>query len=849
MTTLTSLAVKTKSLRAVFGQDRTACQITNNCIELHLKIPKFGLDYTESIVEDRPGKIYTKLGFHLLESEDTLAGALVQEVQFPLESNTYDIYLKFLKLTQDWNLLRVWNYVPYINEETDGLENYKSFCKGRSLAFEAFYGKEFEVKLPAASAVGINDNKLVLYFIAGKKSGTHVENHEQMSAFKYPQQYGPRSPSFARGTLVSQTDRVAYPHDNRSMGYVSGTASIKGHKSVTLDDVSQQLQTTLDNMSIVCEQMNLVERMSYGGPLPDPAKYTRHFKVYIRNESDVKYIQEEFPKIIFATETDRIIYLRSDICRSDLDLEIEAIFESRTFAMPSTVVVNQKVQNLDKLMLDIVRAYPSKTAIVYDRARLNYQQLYNRIVGFSQGLRSLGLQNSDCAMVVLPNCPEFVISFYAIAKLQAIALPLNPMFKASEIQYYAEDSQAKVIITDKARAEVCRQAISQLDRPIELILTDNVQPESSYFYHLIQTPNSDLEELSTYEGDVLYQYSSGSTGRPKKLCRTQKNIFHQAVNCTKTLKVTDSDNILAIVPLYHAYGFGECMLAAMSTGATLVILEPTLQDGQPVETPLLFRRTHILNLIEWEQISILPMVPYIASILAATPEENNVSSLRLCLSAGNFLSHDVFDKFRQKFGVPLRQLYGCTEAGAACVNLEDESDLPHDSIGKPMQNIEISIVDENGAECPSDIVGELAIKSQTLTQGYHNLPELNREVFIGGCFLTGDLGKKDERGRIYLVGRKKIFIDTGGHKVDPIEVEDVLHQHPQVKEAVVVGCQGFDGVELLKAVIVPNGDCRQQDIVSYCQERMADFKVPRIVEFRTSLPKDPIFGKIKRKEV
>jgi long-chain acyl-CoA synthetase len=849
MTTLTSLAVQTKSLRAVFGQDRTTCQISNNCIDLHLKIPKFGLDDTEYITEDRPGKIYTKQGFHLLESEDILAGAIVQDVQFPLESATYAVYLKFLELTKDWNLLRVWNYVPYINEDTDGLENYRSFCKGRSLAFEAFYGKEFEVKLPAASAVGINDHKLVLYFIAGKKSGTHVENHEQMSAFKYPQQYGPRSPSFARGTLVFQTDRAAYPQDHHSMGYVSGTASIKGHESVTLDDVSQQLQTTLDNMSIVCEQMNLVERMSYGGPLPDPGKYTRHFKVYIRNESDVQYIQEEFPKMISATESDQIIYLRSDICRADLDLEIEAIFESRTFAMPAPVVRTQKVQNLDKLLIDVVHAYPTKTAIVYDRARLNYQQLYNRILGFSQGLRSLGIQKSDCVMVVLPNCPEFIISFYAIAKLQAIALPLNPMFKASEIQYYAEDSQTKTIVTDKARAEVCRQVIAQIDRPIELVITDNIQPESSYFSHPIQPQNPDLEELSTYEGDVIYQYSSGSTGRPKKLCRTQKNIFHQAVNCTQTLKVTDADNILTIVPLYHAYGFGECMLAAMSTGATLVILEPTLQDGKPVETPLLFRRAHILNLIEWEQISILPMVPYIASILATTPEENNFSSLRLCLSAGNFLSRDVFDKFSQKFGVPLRQLYGCTEAGAVCVNLEYEGDLPHDSIGKPMQNVEISIVNDNGEECPSGTVGELVIKSQTLTQGYQNLPELNREVFVGGGFLTGDLGQKDEKGRIYLVGRKKIFIDTGGHKVDPIEVEDVLHQHPQVKEAVVVGCQGFDGIEMLKAVIVPNGDCRQQDIVSYCQERMADFKVPRIVEFRTSLPKDPIFGKVKRKEV
>jgi long-chain acyl-CoA synthetase len=845
MNTLSSVVVKTNSLKAVFGQTETACVVRDNTIDLHLKIPTFSRQQTEHLITDRPGRIYQKLGFDLLETEDTLAGVLVRDAKFPLEATTYAIYLNFLELTQDWNLLRVWNYVPYINEDTDELENYRSFCKGRSLAFEDFYGKEFEVKLPAASAVGINDDKLVLYFVAGKKSGTHIENYEQMSAFKYPQQYGPRSPSFARGTLVHQESLGG----NKRIGYVSGTASIKGHQSVTLDDVSQQLQTTLDNMSIVCEQMGLVERMSYCGPLPDPARYARHFKVYIRHERDVEYIQEEFPKILFATEDDEIVYLRSDICRADLDLEIEAIIEDRNPSMSLATLPDRETQNLDALLLNTVQKHPDKTAIAYDKTRLNYTELYQQVSGLTQGLRSLGIRKADCVMVVLPNCPEFVISFYAIAKLDAITLPLNPMFKASELQYYVEDSSTTAIITDKARVEVCRQAIAQLDRKVELIVIDGVQPGCSYFYHLIQDNPNAIDRASSEDGDVLYQYSSGSTGRPKKLCRSQKNIFHQAKNCTTTMQVTAADAILTIVPLYHAYGFGECMLAAMTTGATLVILAPTLQDGKPVETPLLFRRDRILQLIEQEQISILPMVPYIASLLASTPAEPayEVSSLRVCLSAGNFLSQDIFDKFRQRFGTPLRQLYGCTEAGAVCVNME--ANVQYDSIGKPMQNVQIHIIDDSGEDCAAGEVGEMVIRSQTLTTGYTNLPELNAEVFRGGCFFTGDLGRKDEEGRIYITGRKKIFIDTGGHKVDPIEVEDVLLTHPQVKEAVVVGVKGFDDGEMLKAVIVPNGECTEQSVISYCQQRIADFKVPRLVEFRASLPKDPIFGKVKRKEV
>lgn len=316
-----SVELKTQGIRVWFGQKQTSCFSTGNFIDLFLKIPAFGSQNTEYL-PSAPGYIYQKSGFYLMETAESLVGALVKEVDFPLEETSYEIYLNFLELTQDWDLYRVWNYVPYINEETLGLENYKSFCKGRSLAFEAFYGSTFNMKMPAASAVGINDNKLVLYFIAGKQRATNLENPEQIPAFYYPKQYGPRSPSFARGTLVYQQDK--------RVGYLSGTASIKSHESVTLRNISEQLHTTLDNMSLVFERMGFVhERMSFYGMMPDPAKYDRSFKVYIRHQEDTDYICNLFSQSIFACEEDHILYLRADICRSELDLEIEAIIQEK----------------------------------------------------------------------------------------------------------------------------------------------------------------------------------------------------------------------------------------------------------------------------------------------------------------------------------------------------------------------------------------------------------------------------------------------------------------------------------------------------------------------------------------
>ncbi len=320
MKVLHSIASETKRLQALFGQDETKCTCTENGIDLYLNLPSFGEENAECLLS-QPGRIYQKLDFNVIETADRLAGAIVKEASFPLEQTAYEIYLNFLQVTRGWNLFRIWNYVPYINEETWGLENYKSFCKGRSLAFERFYGQNFTVKLPAASAVGINDDKLVLYFIAGKEPGIYMENPEQVSAFFYPKRYGPRSPSFARGTLIYKP--------GKQIAYLSGTASIKSYESVTLGAVSEQLHTTLDNMSLVFERMGLVEeRMSFSGIMPDPAKYARHFKVYIRHETDFSCIKELFSASIFAAKEDRTIYLKSDICRPELDIEIEAYIEN-----------------------------------------------------------------------------------------------------------------------------------------------------------------------------------------------------------------------------------------------------------------------------------------------------------------------------------------------------------------------------------------------------------------------------------------------------------------------------------------------------------------------------------------
>ncbi|WGV25112.1 class I adenylate-forming enzyme family protein [Halotia branconii] len=508
--------------------------------------------------------------------------------------------------------------------------------------------------------------------------------------------------------------------------------------------------------------------------------------------------------------------------------------------------LNIEAVMLKKRLLEVVKSYPNKTAIAYDNVKISYQELYAKIQHLSHYLSKTGITQGDCIALVLPNIPEFAIAFYAIAKINAIALPINPLLKEEELSYYIIDSKARAIITNSDGADISRKIISKLDKKIELIVIDDMK--LSYPVNNSIIP----ESASNFSGDVLYQYSSGSTGRPKRVCRSQNNLYHEVINFTQTTNISSADNILCLVPLYHAHGLGNCLLAALSNGATLAVLEQVTNQGKAIEVPFVFRRARVLELIEKEQITILPAVPYIFNTLAETPNDTQVdiSSLKLCFSAGNFLAKEIFDKFLQRFDIPVRQLYGCTEAGSIAINLDADLTSTYNSVGEPLKNIEIKIIDDAGKELPIGTTGEIVIKSPALTKGYCNQPKLNQQVFQNGRFFTGDLGIKDELGRVYITGRKQIFIDTGGHKVDPLEIEKILITHNQVKEAVVVGIKGSYAGEIIKAVIVTQNQdiCDEKEIVSYCKDKLADFKVPKVIEFRNEIPKSPL-GKVLRKNL
>jgi long-chain acyl-CoA synthetase len=297
--------------------------------------------------------------------------------------------------------------------------------------------------------------------------------------------------------------------------------------------------------------------------------------------------------------------------------------------------------------------------------------------------------------------------------------------------------------------------------------------------------------------------------------------------------------VFCTIPLFHTYGMGCCLLAAVRAGATLVLAE----DAHP----FILKRDQVLAELERERTTIFPAVPFTFRLFAEAPGSADLSSLRLCISAANALPRSTFEAFERKFGIPIRQMYGCTEAGAVTLNLDEDPRATATSVGHPLQGVEVAIVYDGGEELEQGRNGEVVIRSPAMSDGYAGMDDLNRQVFREIGFLSGDRGRIDEDGRLFITGRKKLLIDVKGDKVDPIEVEDVLAVHPKVSEVVVVGVPSGDaGEELVKAVVVARRECQERELIRYCRERLADYKVPQLVEFRDEIPQNPA-GKVLRK--
>jgi long-chain acyl-CoA synthetase len=486
------------------------------------------------------------------------------------------------------------------------------------------------------------------------------------------------------------------------------------------------------------------------------------------------------------------------------------------------------VKTLSEMLLTVARQNSTRIAVVEGETTVTYAELEKQIRSFSEQLYQTGVRQGDRVAVFLPNGLDFITSYFAIVGLGAIVVPLNDQYQQTELLHFLSESRVSMVITTQPFASVCRQVLQSYESPCQLFFVENRD----------KTPKSgsggDFTAAIDPDIPVMYQFSSGSTAHPKRIARTHRNLVFELNSLIRTLGLTHEDRFLGVTPFSHVNGLMRSMMASLRAGATLY----------PVPK---FERQAVAEMIEKHRISVFIGVPFMFGVMAKTNYVGrpDFSSLRLCISASAPMPPKLNRQFHEKFGIHVRQLYGSTETGTISANLSTEIDRSLESVGKPIAGVEVEVYQENGQQAQVDEVGEIAVKSPAAIGGYEGSEEPARESFRNGFFFTGDLGRRDQDGLLYLVGRKKFLINKGGYKINPLEIEALLEAHPKVEEAVVVGLPTSFGDEKVKAVVVLSGPCTEKEIIEHCRGRVADFKIPSLIEFREALPKTAT-GKVQR---
>jgi len=471
------------------------------------------------------------------------------------------------------------------------------------------------------------------------------------------------------------------------------------------------------------------------------------------------------------------------------------------------------------------------------------------------GLRSLGIEKGDRVIVMMLNCPEVIISYQAIARAGAIIIPVLPLLKGPEVRYIAENSAAKAIITDTNLLPLLRNALADVPTLQHIISTgieaDEENDESrSHRIHAYKdvvangAPEADhyLEDLagvSLSQDDIAVTlYTSGTTGRPKGVVLSHRNLISNARSARKgnTSEELVGEVQLAILPLAHSFGLLVSNVAYLS-GVTIV-MHPR------------FDTTAVLAAIERYHISGFAGVPAMFVALVYTPDADkyDTSSLQSCVCGSAPLPLAILEAFEQKFNCQILEGYGLTEASTALTGHRTDMPRKPGSVGKPIEDVEVLVVDEKDLPVPVGEVGEIIARGPNIMQGYYNMPEETAAVLRNGWLHTGDMGRLDEDGYLYIVERKKDLIIRGGLNIYPRDVEEVLNRHPAVIESAVIGIPSERMGEEVKAFVVASSDVDAETLKAYCRESLANYKTPSEIEFVNSLPRN-IVGKIDKKEL
>jgi oxalate---CoA ligase len=486
--------------------------------------------------------------------------------------------------------------------------------------------------------------------------------------------------------------------------------------------------------------------------------------------------------------------------------------------------------NLAELLADPESSAPAIVS-TSPLVAVTYKGLAEQIERLSGQLRSAGLKPGDRVAIVLPNSLEFLVVFLALSYARLVAAPLNPADKPHEIRFFIEDAQVQAVVADGANSTV-REAAAGLGLPIWQPRVD-----SRGAVELPELPTASRTSIDAPNSDdiALFAYTSGTTGRPKCVPLTHANVLWSSRNIAAHYDLTSADSSLVVLPLFHGHGL---------IGATL----STLSSGGSVVVPPRFSASEFWKLFREHRATWYSAVPTIHQVLLERADSDGAphSGPRFIRSCSAPLAPTILTKLENRFGAPVLEAYGMTEA-AHQVSSNPLPPLPHKP-GTVGLSSEISIIDENGQHLAATAPGEVVVRGPNVMRGYRNNPEANAAAFIDGWFRTGDIGAIDNDGYLALTGRIKDLINRGGEKISPPEVEAVLLEHPSVAEASVFGVPDPKYGEEVSAAVVLRGAATAQELQAYCRTRLADFEVPKLIHLVSAIPRNAM-GKVQRRNL
>ena len=497
-----------------------------------------------------------------------------------------------------------------------------------------------------------------------------------------------------------------------------------------------------------------------------------------------------------------------------------------------------------RLMLEeVAKQYGAKTAIALDDRRLSYAELDEASNKIANALSEMGLSKGDPVVMLLSNSPEFAIIYFGIVKTGAVAVPLDPRYKFAELASLFNNSQPKVLVAESPFLEPLVPALPKF-KSIEHVIELGSKYEGQFlsYREIIATSSARKIEVELEDRDLAHIiYTSGPTSRPRGVMLSHGNLVAEVAISGDWFQQTDKDIVMLFaLPLYHAFGLVIILLTSVSRASTVIML-PGLYINRLVET------------IERERATIFMGVPYTFALAVNMAEKEGIkhdlNSLRLCVSAGSALPISIMERFKQHYGFDITQLWGLTEAVAHVTCQPIDGTGKPGSVGGALPGWEVKIIDDNGKELPTNQPGEIIVRGPFM-KGYYANPEATARVIKDGWLSTGDIGKIDEAGELFILGLKKEMILVKGQNVYPIDIEAVLHSHPKVAEAAVVGIPDEIKGERLRAVVsLEEGESvTEWELQDFCRQYLANYKVPKQIIFMDSLPKTAT-GKIRKEDL